>query len=89
VNIQILKTRVTAKSRNLDVKWRLIYRRWDIPSDLDLTQFPHVVQVQNHNEALMWCVHHVGPVDHAWSYKDSEAILFKDLDQATQFQLSL
>jgi len=90
VNIQILKTRVTAKSRLLDVKWRIIYNRWDIPADLDFAQFPHVVQVEhNHEKSKAWCVAHVGALDHDWTYKDSDAILFKDLDQATKFRLSL
>jgi hypothetical protein len=89
VNIQIIKTRINAKSRTLDTKWRIIFDKWDISADFDWNQFPHVVQVQNHEESLIWCATHIGELDHAWTYKDSDAILFKDRDHATLFSLSL
>lgn len=89
MEIQILKQTVTAKSRTLNVGWRLVYSRLDMPDNLDLSLFPHVVHVNNHEQAQAWCATHVGDVDHAWTYSDSEAILFKDLEHATQFRLSL
>lgn len=60
-----------------------------MPANLDLSLFPHAVHVCNHEQAQAWCATHVGDVDHEWSYTDSGAILFKDLDQATLFRLSL
>lgn len=87
--MQITKTTVTATVRALDPKWRVIYKRWDMPAGLDLRKFPHKVQVNQHIQALAWCTAHVGELDHAWTYKDSDTIMFQDKHDAIQFKLSL
>ncbi len=91
VTIKFLKERAQppAPHRRLDPRWRVVYQRWDLPTDLDLSQFPHLVNVVNSIQAQNWCTAHVGVIDQAWTYTDSDSVRFRDLDHAIQFKLSL
>lgn len=92
--MQITTTTVTATSRQLDPKWRLVWNRVPTPKNVDVNEFPHKVDVWNmnmiqHEQALNWCSMHVGVLDEAWTYTDSEHMMFKHVHDALHFTLSM
>lgn len=91
MDIKIEKITVSATARTLSAKWRLVEGRWDMPKHVKVADFPHKVEVYSSDiHALKaWCNTHVGKLDQDWTWLDSSEILFRDLDAATQFSLTL
>lgn len=93
--MEIIKTHVVTQSRALKYKWRMVIPRLDAPTDLDLSLFPHSVDVADVNNSIPFddllelCNTHVGKLDEDWTYTDSDSVRFKDPEHAVWFLLSV
>jgi hypothetical protein len=91
--LQIHTVSVNSQSRTLDTRWRLIWRRDNLPNTLDVSQFPHVINSipSSRNEdwpqVLDWCKQELGPIDERWTYVESWELRFRDAEDATHFRL--
>jgi hypothetical protein len=89
--IEVVKTTVTATSRPLNVKWRICWPRKPMPTDLDFKSFTHNVSLPfsgSFEEAQIWLLCNIGPLDQGWTYQDSCSILFRQQHHAVQFSLT-